>query len=193
MVAQGRWRLRHPAWTRQAEVERLRREFGQVQLAYSRAQKGELGVQLPELEYPAAVQALESSADSADQVGLSAVAVRGKHQVDLEGNLVAPVQVETSQVVEGHIAFHNLEGRPGRQGSRVDRPGARIERSGWGEEGNRMVKRVEVEGLAIVGPEEAVGNLGVVAEVVEVRHLERQGVVVQPVDASGQYITQGSA
>lgn len=54
-----------------------------------------------------------------------------------------------------------------------------------------MEKRVEVVGLAIVGPEEAVGNLGVVAEVVEVRHLGRQGVVVQPVGASGQYIAQG--
>lgn len=130
VVAQGRWRLRHPAWTQQAEVERLRQEFGRVQLAYSRAQRGELGVQHPELEYPAAVRVLEFSADFADQVGLSAVAVRGKHRVDLEGNLVALVQVETSQVVAGHIAFHNLEERPGRQGSRVDRPGARIERSG---------------------------------------------------------------
>lgn len=131
VVVQVRWRLRHPAWTQQAEVERLRQEFVRVQLAYSRAQRGELDVLHPELGYPAAVQGLESSADSdfADQVGLSAVAVLGKHHGDLEGNLVALVQVETSQVVEGHIAYHSLGERPGHQESRVDRQGARIERS----------------------------------------------------------------
>lgn len=54
-----------------------------------------------------------------------------------------------------------------------------------------MGEKVEVEGLAIVDPEEAVGKLAVVAEVVEVRHLGHQDVVVQPVDVSGQHIAQG--